>query len=123
MFVVNFFADPYAVKELLVSSSSSSSENENEKGNNNESGETLPLLPLDRVLLLPLDITTPHELHFPKYTKYIDPSFVRITDSGDGVKQIDPNIEVRGNPITCFTSAFLRRTREVMIEFGKDAME
>ena len=111
------------MKELLVSSSSSSLKKENEKGGNNETGETLPLLPLDRVLLLPLDVTTPHELHFPTYTKHIDPSFVRITDSSDGVKQIDPNIEVQGNPIKCFTSAFLRRTREVMIEFGKDAME
>ncbi|KAH9931079.1 nucleoside hydrolase [Epithele typhae] len=82
----NFFADPYAVHELLCP------------------GGTISGFPLDRFVLLPLDITTPHELSFPLYARY--PS--RAEDKP---------------PIVHFASSFLERTREVMCEFGKDALE
>ena len=68
-------------------------------------------LPLARVLLLPLDITSAHLLPFRSYTTRIDPAFA-----------ID-RPPVPKTPLTHFTSAFLRRTRGVMRAFGKDAME
>ncbi|KAF9018015.1 nucleoside hydrolase [Hymenopellis radicata] len=89
----NFFADPFAVKELLIPTSSHLG------------------LPLERFLLLPLDITTPHELPFPVYTERVDGAFQQPS-TGAGKK-----------PITHFTSSFLEQTREVMLQFGKDAME
>ncbi|TFY76348.1 hypothetical protein EWM64_g7659, partial [Hericium alpestre] len=93
----NFFADPYAVQELL----------------HPEPDGMHQGLPLSRMLLLPLDITTNHELSFPFYQKRVDPSFSRETPSSPEGKP----------PLTHFTSAFFRRTREVMLTFGKDAME
>jgi hypothetical protein len=71
-------------------------------------------IPLDRLLLLPLDITTPHELPFAVYQKYIDKAFKSTASpSKPGGKP----------PIQHFTSSFFERTREVMLSFGKDAME
>jgi hypothetical protein len=94
---VNFFADPYAVKELLTPSRP-------------ETG-----IPLDRFILLPLDITTPHELPFHIYREKVDPSLESSTA---------PSIETSGKaPLTHFTSSFLEQTREIMLGFGKDAME
>lgn len=94
--LVNFFADPYAVKELLIST---------------------PLhqgLPLNRFLLLPLDITTPHELPFPEYKKHVDSAFHNSSL---------PSISNNKSPLTHFTSSFLERARENMLQFGKDALE
>ncbi|TEB37508.1 nucleoside hydrolase [Coprinellus micaceus] len=91
----NFFADPFAVKELICSGENSA-------------------LPLDRVLILSLDITTPHELPFPLYTKFVDAEFVSTQ------KPSSPDSKP---PVTHFTSSFLERTREIMLEFGKDGME
>lgn len=96
VFVVNFFADPYAVRELLEPSDHS-------KG-----------LPLDRFLLVPLDITTPHELPFPFYETRVDPTFASTKG---------PSSDHNKAPLIHFTSAFFDRTREVMLAFGKDAME
>ncbi|KAI0062857.1 nucleoside hydrolase [Artomyces pyxidatus] len=91
----NFFADPYAVAEVLTPENTAFG------------------LPLSRVLLLPLDITTPHELSFPLYASHIDTTFA-----------LDAPSEANGKaPVTHFTSAFLRRTRSVMHRYGKDAME
>lgn len=88
----NFFADPFAVKELL------------------EGG----VFPLERFILLPLDITTPHELRFPLYIEHIDGAF----------KDTSAPSQAEGkSPLVHFTSAFLERAREVMVAFGKDAME
>ncbi|KAG5724500.1 hypothetical protein E4T56_gene1891, partial [Termitomyces sp. T112] len=92
----NFFADPYAVKELLLSLDPQSR------------------LPLDRFLLLPLDITTPHELSFRTYTEVIDQSFNSTAI---------PSLPSGKSPMVHFTSSFLERTREIMVSFGKDAME
>ncbi|KAK0494899.1 nucleoside hydrolase [Armillaria luteobubalina] len=92
----NFFADPYAVKELLMPSRP-------------ELG-----LPLDRFFLLPLDITTPHELPFPVYQARVDPSFSNMNT---------PSVAGEKKPLTHFTSSFLEHTRTVMLQFGKDAME
>ncbi|KAF9528538.1 Inosine/uridine-preferring nucleoside hydrolase domain-containing protein [Crepidotus variabilis] len=89
----NYYADPHAVKELLTST----------KG-----------LPLERFMMLPLDITTPHELPFPLYQEKIDLAFRNASV---------PSLAFEKNPITHFTSSFLERTRDVMLEFGKDAME
>jgi hypothetical protein len=70
-------------------------------------------LPLARVLLLPLDITSSHLLPFSSYIARIDPAF-----------SIDrPSVPTAKTPLTHFTSAFLRRTRRVMRAYGKDAME
>jgi len=89
----NFFADPHAVDEVLISPTTR--------------------LPLARVLLLPLDITSIHLLPFSSYITRIDPAFA-----------IDrPSIPTAKTPLTHFTSAFLRRTRGVMRAYGKDAME
>ncbi|KAJ4468317.1 Inosine/uridine-preferring nucleoside hydrolase domain-containing protein [Lentinula aciculospora] len=88
----NFYADPFAARDLL--------------------GPNSPYdfpLPLDRFLLLPLDITTPHQLPFPLYQEFIDPCF--------GSSQASLK------PLTHFTSSFLTHTRRVMNEFGQDAME
>ncbi|KAG5652481.1 hypothetical protein H0H81_004889 [Sphagnurus paluster] len=92
----NFFADPYAVKDLIVPSNPSAG------------------LPLDRFLLVPLDITTPHELPFPTYQQKVDTSFDTSAN---------PSIPAGKQPLIHFTSSFLERTREMMIKFGKDAME
>ncbi|KAI0775682.1 nucleoside hydrolase [Trametes elegans] len=92
----NFFADPYAVKELLVPT---------------DPGYGFPL---ERFILLPLDITTPHELSFPHYKAAVDPAFESTAS---------PSQPEGKPPLVHFTSSFLERTREVMVEFGKDAME
>ncbi|KDR75339.1 hypothetical protein GALMADRAFT_227002 [Galerina marginata CBS 339.88] len=92
----NFFADPYAVKELLLSTPL-------HKG-----------LPLDRFLMLPLDITTRHELPFPVYAEVVDPAFENT---------LIPSSPHEKPFLTHFTSSFLERTREIMLQFGKDAME
>lgn len=93
---VNFYADPFAVRELLVSP------------------DLNMRLPLDRFYLLPLDITTPHELPFIFYKNHVDPSF-------DSTSK--PSILAGKYPLTHFTSSFLERTREIMLQYGKDAME
>jgi hypothetical protein len=71
-------------------------------------------LPLERFLLLPLDVTTPHQLSFPFYKEHVDPMF----DS-----TAVPSKSEDKPPLTHFTSCFLERTREIMLEFGTDAME
>lgn len=91
--LVNFYADPYAVKELLFAKHG---------------------IPLDRFVMLPLDITTPHELPFPFYIETIDPAFHNTSR---------PSISQNKSPLAHFTSSFLERTREIMLQFGKDAME
>jgi hypothetical protein len=93
--VVNFFADPYAVKKLLIE-------------------ENPTLLPLERFIMLPLDITTPHELPFPFYKDKVDPLFETSAV---------PSVQSNKSPLTHFTSSFLEQTRVVMLQFGKDAME
>jgi hypothetical protein len=71
-------------------------------------------LPLERFLLLPLDITTPHELPFPTYKERVDPAF-------DSTSR--PSQSAGKPPLQHFTSAFLENTREIMCSFGTDAME
>ncbi|KAI0267014.1 nucleoside hydrolase [Gloeopeniophorella convolvens] len=89
----NFFADPYAVAETLTPDNSG--------------------IPLSRVLLLPLDITTAHLLPFTSYATNIDPTF-----------DVDaPSVASGKTPLAHFTSSFLQRTRTVMRSFGRDAME
>ncbi|KAJ7782897.1 nucleoside hydrolase [Mycena metata] len=85
----NFFADPYAVKKLLVEDTNT---------------ENPTLLPLDRFLMLPLDITTIHELPFPHYKAKVDVSFETSAIPSDKSKK---------SPLT----------RSIMLQFGKDAME
>jgi hypothetical protein len=70
-------------------------------------------LPLTRVLLLPLDITTSHLLPFATYDIHVDPTFA--TEK--------PSVPTGKAPLTHFTSAFLLRARKVMRAFGVDAME
>ncbi|KLO14611.1 nucleoside hydrolase [Schizopora paradoxa] len=89
----NFFADPFAVKELLMDGG----------------------FPLERFVLLPLDVTTPHELRFPLYASRVDNTF-KDTSAPSQASAGKP-------PLVHFTSAFLERAREVMVAFGKDAME
>jgi hypothetical protein len=96
MRTVNFFADPYAVKELLMSLSPSTG------------------LPPDRFMLLTLDITTPHQLPFQCYKSKVDPAFESTTV---------PSLASEKSPLVHFTSSFLERTKEVMREFGSHAME
>jgi hypothetical protein len=70
-------------------------------------------LPLARVLLLPLDITTSHLLPFATYTARVDPTFATE----------NPSVPMGKTPLTHFTSAFLLRTRKVMRAYGQDAMQ
>ncbi|KAK7687189.1 hypothetical protein QCA50_009693 [Cerrena zonata] len=98
----NFFADPYAVHAVLPPPSSAPAP-----------------VPLEKFILVPLDITTQHELPFPSYVQHVDPSFPPPTP-----EPLQPLEEgVKRSPIVYFTSAFLSRTREVMLKFGKDVME
>ena len=94
---VNFFADPFAVRELLLPG---------------DDGKTR--MPLDRFLLAGLDITTSHELPFADYQSLVDPSFA---PSQQGFTHVDRL------HLTHFTSSFLERTRQIMLTFGKDGME
>ncbi|KZS98370.1 nucleoside hydrolase [Sistotremastrum niveocremeum HHB9708] len=88
----NFFADPYAVREIFQPDG----------------------IPLERFVLLPLDITTPHDMPFPQYRTLIDPKFGTPAT---------PSKEEDKRPIHHFTSSFLEKTGEVMRSFGKDAVE
>ncbi|KAF9474572.1 nucleoside hydrolase [Pholiota conissans] len=92
----NFFLDPFAVKELLISTDLHGG------------------LPLDRFLWLPLDVTLQHELPFSAYKSAVDPTLdgPALPSSPDGK-----------TALVHFTSSFLERTREIMLQFGKDAME
>ncbi|EGO25563.1 hypothetical protein SERLADRAFT_465909 [Serpula lacrymans var. lacrymans S7.9] len=92
----NFYADPYAVEEVLVPSDPNQG------------------IPLDRFILLPLDITTVHDLPFPSYKEKIDPHFESTAS---------PSIAAMKTPICHFTSSFFEKTREVMAFYGKDVME
>ncbi|KAI6125693.1 nucleoside hydrolase [Pisolithus croceorrhizus] len=92
----NIYADAHAANEVL-------SIDTPERG-----------LPSDRVVLLPLDITTIHELPFPLYVKHVDPTFESTRN---------PSVASAKSPLVHFSSSFFERTREVMIEFGKDVME
>lgn len=96
MCIVNFFADPFAAKELLCPTVPGSG------------------LPLERVLLATLDVTTVHELPFPYYIQYIDPVFDSACKPSERSGKV---------PLTHFTSSFLERSREIMITLGKDALE
>jgi len=91
---VNFFADPFAARELLL------------PGDDGKAP-----MPLDRFLLASLDITTSHDLPFADYQSLVDPSFAPSQQSVDRL------------PLTHFTSSFLERTRQIMLTFGKDGME
>jgi len=93
LLLINFFADPYTVDKVLVSPTMR--------------------LPLARVLLLPLDITSSHLLPFSGYVAHVDPAFA--TDR--------PSVSTAKAHLTHFTSAFLRRTRSVMRAYGRDGME
>ncbi|KAA1473944.1 nucleoside hydrolase [Dentipellis sp. KUC8613] len=93
----NFFADPYAVAEVLTPAPDGP-----------HAG-----IPLSRTLLLPLDITTQHELPFALYAARVDRAFAPAAPSTAHGKP----------PLAHFTSAFFQRTREIMRGFGKDAME
>lgn len=92
----NIFADPYAAKELLVPTDPASG------------------LPLDRVVLAPLDITCSHELPFPYYTQKVDPTFKST---------VQPSNADGKSPLIHFTSSVFERTREIMLEWGKDSVE
>ena len=90
---VNFFADPFAVAEVLTSATTR--------------------LPPERVLLLPIDITASHFLPFATYSTYVDPTFATDT----------PSVQVGKTPLTHFSSAFFRRMCHVMRAHGLNGME
>jgi len=92
----NFFADPHAVYDVLTPAIP-------DQG-----------FPHERFILVPLDVTTPHELPFPAYEAQVDPEFESTTS---------PSIPAGKPPLLHFTSAFLERTREIMLSYGKDVME
>ena len=70
--------------------------------------------PHERFIMVPLDVTTLHELPFPVYKAEVDPEFENTSS---------PSISAGKPPLLHFTSAFLERTREIMLSFGKDVME
>lgn len=61
-----------------------------------------------------LDLTTTHELPFPVYQRSIDSAFKSLLAPSDGITK---------SPLAHFTSSVLESTREIMLSFGKDAME
>lgn len=93
----NFFADPFAVKQLLFNPSSPYG------------------LPLDRFLLLSLDVTALLHLPFELYKRAVDPTF---QDTKTPSKLSDGK-----STLVHLTSSFLENTREIMLSFGEDAME
>jgi len=95
-FSVNFFADPHAVYNVLTPAIP-------DKG-----------FPRERFILIPLDVTTSHEIPFLVYKAEVDPHFENTSSPSNPAKK---------PPLLHFTSAFLERTREVMLSFGKDALE
>ncbi|GAA5892080.1 hypothetical protein JCM8208_001428 [Rhodotorula glutinis] len=64
--------------------------------------------------IFPLDLTSYLTLPFSLYTSAVDPSF---SDTSS------PSSPAGKAPVTHFTSSFLERTREVMLQFGSDVME
>ena len=95
-FPVNFFADPFAVYNVLTPAVP-------DQG-----------FPHERFILLPLDVTKLHELPFPVYKAEIDPAFENTKFPSDPTKK---------PPLLHFTSSFLERTREVALSSGKDALK
>lgn len=93
---VNFFADPHAVYDVITPAIPNQG------------------FPLERFILVPLDVTTLHELPFSVYKVQVDPEFEDTSS---------PSNPATKSPLVHFTSAFLERTREVMLSFGKDLME
>lgn len=93
---VNFYADPYAVHNILTPDDPGSG------------------FPLERFLMLPLDVTTPHEFSFPLYKSKVDRTFDSTASPSDGSVK---------SPLVHFTSSVFERTREIMLHFGKDAFE
>lgn len=91
---VNFFADPFAAKEVLFGD----------------------IIPRNRILLAPLDVTTPHELNFEQYASAVDPSFAFADFKA-------PSKPEEKSPLAHFSTAFFERTRSVMKRYGKDGME
>ncbi|BGP37004.1 hypothetical protein JCM10449v2_000908 [Rhodotorula kratochvilovae] len=75
---------------------------------------TLFALSLPTLYIFPLDLTSYLTLPFSSYTALVDPAF------GD---TSSPSCAEGKAPITHLTSSFLERTREVMAQFGGDAME
>ncbi|KIK97378.1 hypothetical protein PAXRUDRAFT_230975 [Paxillus rubicundulus Ve08.2h10] len=92
----NFLADPYAAKGLLCPV---------------VQGQGLPL---ERVLLVTLDVTRSHKLPFTFYIQHVDPDFDSTTN---------PSVATEKSPVSHFTSSFLERTREVLLDLGQDTME
>lgn len=92
----NFFADPFSVKELLL--------------DDNKYARCLR----DRFILLPLDITSLHEMPFEEYKRKVDPSFGSTAF---------PSMAAGKLPLTHFTSSFLERTREILRGYGKDSLQ
>jgi inosine-uridine nucleoside N-ribohydrolase len=91
--IVNFYADPYAVREVLGLDTSSSA----------------PHFPLDRFVLCPLDLTTKHGLSMGTYAERIDPLFKNSTT---------PSEEGSKPAIHHFTSSVLERTKDVLEQLG-----
>ncbi|OAX42300.1 nucleoside hydrolase [Rhizopogon vinicolor AM-OR11-026] len=92
----NVFADPFAARELLVPTDLANG------------------FPLERLILVPLDITTIHELPFPYYCQKVDPTLESAAN---------PSNADGKSPVVHFTSSVFERTREIMISFGKDVLE
>jgi hypothetical protein len=65
------------------------------------------LISSDLLQQMPLDITERHQLPFDVYMKRVDPE---LGSGGKGDKE----------PLIAFTSAFLEKTREIMLKFGMD---
>jgi len=94
--LVNFFADPHAVFDVLTPAIPGQG------------------FPRERFILVPLDVTTSHEIPFSVYKAEVDPEFEDTSS---------PSNPARKPPLLHFTSAFLEKTREVMLSLGKDTME
>ncbi|GJJ06362.1 hypothetical protein Clacol_000553 [Clathrus columnatus] len=71
-------------------------------------------LPLERVFILPLDLTGSHILPFAEYKERVDTSFENTQRSSRPEEK---------TPLVHFTSAVLEMTREIMLGFGIDGME
>lgn len=109
----NWFADPFAVHNLLIAAISEATLTAEDDGSSGKREDITGLLPLEKFLMFPLDITKEHALPFDAYKKLVDPGFADA-----------PSQEKDKSWLVHFTSSYLERVKEVMAQYNsKNAME
>lgn len=105
--IVNWFADPFAVHNLLIAAISEATLTAEDDGSSGKREDITGLLPLEKFLMFPLDITKEHALPFDAYKKLVDPGFADA-----------PSQEKDKSWLVHFTSSYLERVKEVMAQYN-----